>query len=480
MAEQAPPTIPPSPDTSTVLPPVPPADEVQIEHTAPDLGQLARQVSEWLSKGELEQIKAMVAELEAVDFADLLELSTPNDRQILIGLLQDEITPEVLSSLEMEVREDVLERLPAHVIAEAVAELDSDDAIDILEDLDDEQRADVLASLPSEDRADAQEALSYPEESAARLMQREVVAVPEEWTVGKTIDHMRDLSEELPDQFYDVIVVDPWHKVVGTLPLYTLMRTTRGVKLREIMSTDMHLINASMDREEAAHILKRYRLQSAAVVREDGYLLGALTFDDVSDILEEETEEDIRRMGGVGVEESIHDDVMEVTRSRFSWLFVNLLTAIMASLAIGMFEATLQQVVALAVLMPIVASMGGNAGTQTLTVAVRALAKKELGPSNYWGLVLREVRIGAVNGVGFAIIMGLVAWFWFEDVGIGLVIALAMVINLIAAGFSGALIPIAMRRFGIDPAVASAVFLTTITDVIGFVAFLGLATIFLF
>jgi magnesium transporter len=235
-----------------------------------------------------------------------------------------------------------------------------------------------------------------------------------------------------------------------------------------------------MDREEAAHILKRYRLQSAAVVREDGYLLGALTFDDVSDILEEETEEDIRRMGGVGVEESIHDDVMEVTRSRFSWLFVNLLTAIMASLAIGMFEATLQQVVALAVLMPIVASMGGNAGTQTLTVAVRALAKKELGPSNYWGLVLREVRIGAVNGVGFAIIMGLVAWFWFEDVGIGLVIALAMVINLIAAGFSGALIPIAMRRFGIDPAVASAVFLTTITDVIGFVAFLGLATIFLF
>ncbi len=462
------------------LPPSAPLEPTASDLIPDDISAIVHDISEHLARGEVDRIRESVADLAPVDMASLLELSAPDDRQVLIGLLQDFITPDVLSELAIEVREDVLERLSSSAIAEAVAELESDDAVDILEDLDDAQRADVLAQLPTEEREAAEEALSFPEESAGRLMQREVVAVSQDWTVGKTLDHIRDLGEQLPSEFYDIIVIDPFHHAVGSVPLFSLMRSARGVKLRDIMSTEIHLIPAAMDQEEAAYILKRYRLQSAPVVQADGRLLGVITFDDVVDILEEETEEDIRRMGGVGAEESIHDDVMEVTRSRFTWLFVNLLTAVAASIAIGMFESTLQAVVALAVLMPIVASMGGNAGTQTLTVAVRALAKKEIGPSNYWLLIFREVRIGVVNGAGFALIMGFVAWVWFRDVKIGLVIACALFTNLVAAGFSGALIPIAMRRFGIDPAVASTVFLTTITDLIGFVAFLGLATLILF
>lgn len=438
-------------------------------------------VHEWLSRGEVGRIVALATELQEVDRAGLLELSSADDRQILIGLLKELITPEVLSCLAMEVREDVLERLPASEIAAVVAELESDDAVDMVEDLDDAQRAAVIASLPAEDRQHVEQALTYPEDSAGRIMQREVVTVPDDSTVGKTVDWiLQEDAENLPPEFYDLIVLDPFRKVVGTVPLYGLLRASRSTKIRDIMHEDTRHIPVTMDREEVASIFQRYRLQSAPVVDEQDKLLGVITIDDVVEVLKEEAEEDIRAMGGVGVEESIHDDVMQVTRSRFGWLFINLLTAILASLAIGLFEASLQQVVALAVLMPIVASMGGNAGTQTLTVAVRALATRELVPSNYWRLVLREVRIGATNGIGFALLVGLVAWVWFHSFLIGLVIGAAMVINLVAAGFSGAIIPIVLRRFGFDPAVAGAVFLTTVTDIVGFVAFLGLATLILF
>ena len=455
-------------------------DDNQPEQPSALTSSVVFQVHEWLAKGEVSKIIDIANRLAPVDLAGLLELSSYDDRQVLIGLLKDWLTPETLSQLAQEVREEVLERFGPQEIAAAVADLDSDDAVDLVEDLDDEQRAAVMANLPSEDRAQVEQALTYPEESAGRLMQREVVAVPEDWTIGKTLDWIHEKADDLPLAFHDVIVVDPWNKVAGTLPLYELLRARRGTKIRDVMYEDTRHIPVTMDREEVAHLFKRYRWQSAPVVDEDDRLLGMITIDDAVEVIEEEAEEDIRALGGVGAEESIHDDVMQVTRSRFSWLFVNLLTSVLASLAIGLFEASLQQVVALAVLMPIVASMGGNAGTQTLTVAVRALATQELGPSNYWRIVMREVRIGAINGVGFALIVGAVAWFWFGDYRIGMVIGAAMVINLISAGFSGAIIPITLRKFGIDPAVASAVFLTTVTDIVGFVAFLGLATIVLF
>ncbi len=439
------------------------------------------QVHDWLAKGEMSRVIALSAELPEVDRAGLLELSSYDDRQILIGLLQEQLTPEVLSCLAIEVREEVLARLHPTQIAAAVAELDSDDAVDLVEDLDEAQRAAVMASLPAADRQVVEQALTYPEESAGRLMQREVVTVPDDSTVGKAVDWLlHEETDNLPPEFHDLIVIDPFRKVVGTVPLYGLLRATRGTKIRDIMREDTYHIPVTMDREDVAGIFQRYRLQSAPVVDEQDHLLGVITIDDVVEVLKEEAEEDIRAMGGVGVEESIHDDVMQVTRSRFLWLFLNLLTAILASLAIGLFEASLQQVVALAVLMPIVASMGGNAGTQTLTVAVRALATRELVPSNYWRLILREVRIGATNGVGFAALVGVVTWVWFGSFLIGITIALAMIINLIAAGFSGAVIPIVLRRFGFDPAISGAVFLTTVTDIVGFVAFLGLATLILF
>ena len=436
-------------------------------------------VHEWLAKGDVASVNKLAEDLLPVDLAGLLELSNHDDRQVLIGFLKPYLTPEVISCLDVEVRDEILERLAPREIAAAVAELDSDDAVDLVEDLDDEQRAAVIANLPAEERQLVEQALTWPEESAGRLMQREVIAVPEDWTVGKTLDHLQSQAEELPPVFHDIVVVDPWRKVVGTLHLYQLMRAGRATKIRDIMDEDVRHIPVTMDREEIAFLFKRYRLHSAPVVDEEDKLLGVITFDDMVEVMEEEAEEDILKLGGVTAEESLHDDVMEVTKSRFAWLFVNLITAFLAAAAIGMFEQSIQQVVALAVLMPIVASMGGNAGTQTLTVAVRALSTRELGPSNYWQLILREIRIGVVNGIGFAAIVGLVAWVWFRDAGIGLVIALAMVINLVAAGFSGALIPIVLRRVGVDPAVASAVFLTTVTDIVGFVAFLGLATLVL-
>ncbi len=436
-------------------------------------------VHHWIARGDITRVTQLAEELLPVDLAGLLELSSIEDRQILIGLLKPWLTPEAISCLDMDVREEVLERLEPREIAAAVAELDSDDAVDLVEDLDDDQRAAVIANLPTEERQHVEQALTWPEESAGRLMQREVVAVPVEWTVGKTLDHLQAQAADLPPVFHDIIVVDAWKKVAGILHLYQLMRTARGVKLREILDEDVRPIPVTTDQEEVAYLFKRYRLQSAPVVDADGHLLGVITFDDVVDVMGEEAEEDIRALSGVGAEESIHDDVMEVTRSRFTWLFINLLTAFAASAAIGLFEASLQRVVALAVLMPIVASMGGNAGTQTLTVAVRAMATRELGPSNYWRLVLREVRIGAVNGAGFAVLVGAVAWAWFRDAHLGVVIGAALIINLVSAGFCGAIIPIVLRRFGIDPAVASTVFLTTVTDIVGFVAFLGLATLVL-
>jgi magnesium transporter len=324
--------------------------------------------------------------------------------------------------------------------------------------------------------------LTYPEDSAGRLMQRELVAIPSYWTVGETIDFMRQAAErdadELPEEFYDIFVVDPKHQPLGTVPLSRVLRTKRPVKVSDLMASEIRPVPVTMDQEDVAFLFRQYDLASAPVVSEDGRLVGVVTHDDVVDVIDEEAEEDLMRMGGV-TGTDLYRAAIDTTRSRFSWLVVNLATAIVASIVIGLFEGTIQQIVALAVLMPIVASMGGNAGTQTLTVAVRALAMKELTASNALRIVGKEVLVGGFNGLLFAVLMGIVAWLWFASPEIGIVIAAAMMINLIVAGFAGVAIPVGLDRTGIDPAVGSVVLLTTITDVVGFAVFLGLAALFL-
>lgn len=381
----------------------------------------------------------------------------------------------MLPELDEVVRDDIIDQLSPAELAAAVSELDSDDAVQLVEDLSEEDQRVLLAAIPATDRAAVEVGLAYPENSAGRLMQRELVAVPASWTVGRLIDHLRTASD-LPDEFYDIYVIDSARAPLGCVALSRVARTQRPVIIRDIMGSDLKLVPAEMDQEEVGYLFHHYDLVSAPVVDAEGRLIGVITVDDVVDVIEEEAEEDILRLGGVS-ETDIHESLLSTTRRRFVWLLVNLGTAILASVVIGLFEATIEQMVALAVLMPIVASMGGNAGTQTLTVAVRGLATKDLSATNALRIVNKEVLVGCLNGVFFAILAGAVATLWFDDPVLGIIIGAAMVFNLIVAALAGICIPLCLARLGIDPAVAAGVFLTAVTDVIGFFAFLGLAAI---
>jgi magnesium transporter len=423
-------------------------------------------------------IRELVVPLHAADLADLLERLSPDDRLSVVHALGDELDSDVFSYIDESVREDIVDELPNSVLANIVRDLDSDDVIDFLEDLDEEDQREILDTVSAEDRVLYEQGLSYPEYSAGRLMRRETVTIPDFWTVGQTIDFMRGEDTDLPDDFYNIIVVTPSHKPVALVQLSKLLRTKRVVPISAIMETDLKVMPADMDQEDMAFLFRQYGLVEAPVVDAEGVLVGVVTIDDIVDVMDEEHEDDILKLGGVS-EDDFYSDFFETTRLRFSWLLVNLGTAIVASLVIGLFEDALGKIVALAVLMPIVASMGGNAGTQTLTVAVRALATNELTARNAVRIMTKEVLVGCANGFLFAAIMGVIAWLWFSDPILGAVIAFAMVLNLIIAGFSGVLIPLVIERIGQDPAIASTVFLTTITDVVGFFVFLGLATLVL-
>jgi magnesium transporter len=425
------------------------------------------------------RIRRLIDPLHAADLADLLQGFDPDRRRLVTPLIRRDFLPDVLAELDETVRDSIIAELGPTETAAAVADMDTDDALLVLADLDEDEQQAVLQSIPPPDRALLEQALNYPEYSAGRLMQRELVAVPVFWSVGETIDHLRRTAEDdpdrLPEDFYDIFVVDPAHRPLGTLALSRLLRARRGVPLTELMRTDMKVIRTDTDQEEVAFAFRQRDLTSAPVVDEGGRLVGVITIDDVVDVIDEEHEDDIMHLGGVR-EDDFYRAAADTVRSRFTWLLVNLGTAILASLVIGMFDATLEQMVALAVLMPIVASMGGNAGTQTLTVAVRALAAKELTPTNAARVIGKELLVGAVNGVLFAVITGAVAWAWFGDPLLAVVIGLAMIINLVVAGLGGAIIPLVLERRKVDPAVASGVFLTTLTDVVGFFAFLGLGS----
>ena len=430
-----------------------------------------------LAAGDAARAREHVADLHPADVADLLEWLSAEERRGLVEALRETLDPGVLTELDDTVREEIIAQLGVQSVAAAVAELDSDDAVNVIEELEEPEQREILDAMPVGERTLIEESLAYPEDSAGRLMQRELVTVPTFWTVGETIDYMRqsaDLGEEtLPETFYDIFVVDPMHRPAGTLPLSRLLRTRRPVPVSDLMETEMNLIPAHMDQEEVAFLFRQRDLVSAPVVDGGGRLVGAITIDDVVDVIHEEHEEDIMRLGGVR-EDDLYSAAVDTTRQRFAWLLVNLATACTASLVIGLFEATIEQMVALAVLMPIVASMGGNAGTQSLTVAVRALATKELTPTNALRVVGKELLVGGINGILFAVLAGLVAWAWFANPALGVVIALAMTVNMVVAGLAGTTIPLLLERAGIDPAIASSVVLTTITDVVGFFVFLGL------
>ncbi|WP_288940557.1 magnesium transporter [uncultured Roseovarius sp.] len=411
--------------------------------------------------------------LHAADVADLLEQINAFDRRRLIELYGSDFDGDVLSELDEGLRQEVIGLLPPDVLADAVRDLESDDVVDLVEDLEDHEQEAILSALEAGDRIAVQQSLTYPEYSAGRLMQREVVMAPEHWNVGEAIDYLRN-QEDLPEQFYHIILVDPRLRPVGNVTLGKLMAARREVLLSDLVEETFHVFPVTQDEEDVAYAFNQYHLISAPVVDEDDRLVGVITIDDAMAVLDEEHEEDILRLAGVG-EGRLSDRVIDTTRRRFPWLAVNLVTAILASMVIAQFEDAITQVVALAVLMPIVASMGGNAGTQSLTVAVRAIATKDLTGSNVWRFIRREVLVGLVNGVIFAVVMGAVGVLWFGGPELGYVIGAAMVINLVVAGLAGTVIPVILERIGVDPALASGAFVTTVTDVVGFFAFLGLA-----
>ncbi|MEA1937578.1 MAG: magnesium transporter [Pseudomonadota bacterium] len=438
-----------------------------------------RQINDWLDAGEAEKVRGYVRDLHAADIADLIEKLDSDGRERLLDTVRADLPAMVFSHLDEQVRAAVLARMSADEIGRIVAELRSDDALDLIEDLDKDKRSIALKYLSVLARAFVEEGLTFPEESAGRLMCRELIAIPEFWTVTKTLRYLRMAGESLPDNFLDIYIVDPMHQVKGVVPLSRLIRASRNQKVGDIAQTDVYPVAAETDQEDVGFLFRKYGLSSAPVIDSAERLIGIITADDVLEIVYSEAGEDILKLGGVS-EDDIYAAAIKTSRSRFSWLGINLVTAIAASVVIGLFEATIDQVVALAVLMPIVASMGGNAGTQTLTVAVRALATKELGPANALRVVGKETLVGAINGVLFALIASIVVMFWFRDPLLGVVIGLAMIVNLLVAGLAGALIPLGLNRIRIDPAVASSVVLTTITDVVGFFVFLGLASIILF
>ncbi|WP_416899364.1 MAG: magnesium transporter [Minwuia sp.] len=446
-----------------------PEEQAEARGLTPDL---VREIRIALDESRNDDVRISFGELHAADQADLFELFDRERRNLLLEVVGQDLSPDTIAELEEPVRDAVVEMLGPEKLAEAVSELDEDDAVYVLDALSEEQQKAVLELVSEDIRRPLVEGLSFAEDTAGRLMQRDFVAVPAFWSMGQVIDHLRE-AENLPDHFYSIYVIDPSFKPIGWVPLDRAMRTKRPIQVGEIMDEDPVTFSVGMDVEHVAYQVRQYDLTSAPVVDDNGRMIGVIMVDDVMDVVEEEAEEDLFQISGVK-EDDLNQSITRTTRSRFTWLALNLLTAILASVVIGFFDATIEQVVALAVLMPIVASMGGNAGTQTLAIAVRALGTKDLTSSNMLRQVVKELAVGVFNGIAFAILIGVATLLWFQDPLLGGVIAVAMVVNMIVAGLAGILIPIGLDRAGVDPAVSSAVFLTTVTDIVGFFVFLGL------
>ena len=434
-----------------------------------------------LEKGSDEDVTSHLKGFHHSDLADAFGLLPKNLRSRLLESFKEDLDPDLLFEIEDHLRHEITDSLSVQEVAEVISEMDSDEAVQVLEDMDEEDREEILNKVPDEEREDIETGLGFPEDSAGRRMQTELVSVGKDWDVGKTIDYLRE-EEDLPEEFLDVFVVDTEDKPIGVISLSHILRSPRPTLMREICDETQVIVPAEMMQEEVAFLFEKYDLTTAGVVDQDGKLLGMITVDDIMEVAREEFEEDVLLLGGVG-EETVDDSVWESSTKRFTWLLVNLGTAILASLVISLFDATREQMVALAVLMPIVASMGGNAGTQTMTITVRALATKELTTYNAFRTFRKELVVGFLNGCLFAAVTGLITCLWFRELEsstlLGGIIAGAMIINLVVAGIAGVALPVLLDRMKIDPAVASGVFVTTITDVVGFFAFLGLASLVL-
>ena len=421
-------------------------------------------------------LRAVVAELHEADLGDLIAALEPDDRVRLVELTGTDFHFSALNEVDDTVREEILEELEPETVAEGVRELESDDAVELLEALDEEDQEEILEKLSPLERDALERSLDYPENSAGRRMQTEFITVPPDWTVGQAIDYMRE-TPDIPDRFYEIYAVDAAKHWKGALPLDVLLRSRRPVPLADLVDQDRRRVAVTDDLEEVARLFGKYNLVAAPVVDTEDRLVGIITIDDVVDVIEEEADEEIKALGGVTSDEQLSDDVWTIAKARFNWLLVNLATAFLASSVLGLFEGQLEKMVALAVLAPIVASQGGNAATQTMTVAVRALATRELGSNNAFRVVVRESLVGLVNGIAFAVITGVAAVAWFHIPGLGVVIGLAIICNLVAGALGGILIPMLLERARADPAVASGTFVTTVTDVVGFFSFLGIATL---
>ena len=438
--------------------------------------EFVEKISRAVQAADAAFLREVVAELHEADLGDLIEALDPEDRPRLVELTGADFDFSALNEVDDTVREEILEELEPETVAEGVRELESDDAVELLEGLDEEDQEEILEKLPHSERVALERSLLYPENSAGRRMQTEFIAVPPEWTVGQAIDYMRD-TPDLPERFYEIYAVDNAQHWQGAISLDALLRARRPVPLADLIDEDRRRVSVMDDQEEVARLFGKYNLVAAPVIDTENRLVGVITIDDVVDVIEEEADEDLKALGGVTSDEELSDSVWTIAKGRFNWLLVNLATAFLASSVLGLFEGQLEQMVALAVLAPIVASQGGNAATQTMTVAVRALATRELGSNNAFRVVVREALVGVVNGLAFAIITGVAAVAWFKIPGLGVVIGLAMLCNLVAGALGGILIPMVLERVRADPAVASGTFVTTVTDVVGFFSFLGIATL---
>ncbi len=450
--------------------------ETQLDEDDHLKAPFVREVLDRVYVGDAEGARELVAPLHPADIADLFELTPADQRAALAAALADMLDGDVIAELNDHVREALIDTLEPQQVADIASELDTDDAVAIIEDLEEADQRAVLRALPADERAAIEEALSFPEESAGRLMQRELISVPEHLTVGDVIDYLRE-NQDLTTDFWEVFIVDPQHRPIGSCQLSWILRTPRSVALSDVMKREQTLIPVEMDQEEVALRFQKYALISAAVVDTSGRLVGMITVDDIVHVIQEEAGEDILKLSGAG-DGDINEPVFESYQSRVRWLITNLFTALLASTIISLFENTIQNMVALATLMPIVAGVGGNAGTQTMAVAVRAIATNQLTQSNTWRTIAREIRIAVLNGLTVAAVIGCGVALVFGNVELGGVIAAAMLTNIVVAGLAGVLVPVTLDRMDIDPAVSSSVFVTMITDSMGFLAFLGLATIF--
>ena len=438
---------------------------------------LISDVMDALDSSDRSKIIILTKDLSAADIADIINLIPRSEVGNFISFIESDFNPEILSELDENIREEVINLLGHSYVAEVLQKLETDDAVHVIEDLEEGDKKLILNKIPKIEREELELSLNYPEDSAGRLMSVDFVALNPNINVGEAIDFLR-LDNDLPIEFYEIYLIDSSSQPVAAISLSNVIRSSREKSLKSLQSHELITISGEMDRELVAYQFERFDLVSAPVIDEVGKLIGVITADDIVEVLKDEAGEDIKLLGGVG-DEDITDNVIQASKGRFSWLFINLITAILASMVIGLFDGTIEEMVALAILMPIVASMGGNAGTQTLTIAVRSLSTRDLIPLNYKRIINREILVSFLNGVLFALILGILSAFWFGNFALGGVLAIAMVLNMVVAGFAGIIIPLILNKLGIDPALASSVFVTTVTDVVGFFSFLGLAAIFL-